>query len=57
MFWYKADKRDNFKMGGKQYWDYHNKNYNKIKAKREETTNIEDYQRKNRVTLDINKYE
>tara|TARA_B110000285_G_scaffold235237_1_gene315732 strand:+ start:4228 stop:5043 length:816 start_codon:yes stop_codon:yes gene_type:complete len=57
VFWYKADKRDNFKMGGKQYWDYHNKNYNKIKAKREETTNIEDYQRKNRVTLDINKYE
>jgi hypothetical protein len=56
VFWYKADTRDNFKMGSNQFWDYHYKNYNKIKKKRE-SNNIEDYQRKNRITLDINKYE
>ena len=43
-------------MGNQQYWNYHYKNYNKIKKKRE-VNDIEDYHKKNRITLDINKYE
>ena len=57
VFWYKADERGDFKMGSNQYWDYHYKNYDKIKKKRESGNDLDDYQRKNRITLDINKYE
>lgn len=28
VFWYKAEPRENFKVGSKNYWHYHNKQYN-----------------------------
>ena len=54
VYWYKADMRENFKVGSKQYWDYHYKNYNKIKEKRTNKT-VDQIQKRGKYTIDINK--
>ena len=47
VFWYKADKHPDFRIGAKAFWDYSDKNYQKNK------TNTEEYKGKSKEKFNV----
>lgn len=49
-FWYKAEKRDNFRVGSSKLWEYHSRNYDKGYKELEESNRY-----KKKLTVYVNK--
>ena len=57
-FWYKAEPHENFRIGAKQFWDHHEKNY--INSSEEEDDNdfqtkFNNMNRKNKPSIAVKK--
>ena len=55
-FWFKADIREDFKMGSRQFWQYHEENYNTLERNdsRHEEFNMKKFH-SNKFNININK--
>ncbi len=61
VFWYKAEPHDDFKLGSKELWDYHNQNYissgNTIKRDEEKEWDPNLFNsKKNKPSINVHKY-
>jgi len=54
VYWYKADKNEDFKMGAPQFWNYNKTNYNDDDSEDEEI-DINHFRKKNSVQLNVKK--